>query len=172
MKIKNNSIIDTVIDYANVKFGMEVKQEDISKQLKMLSYRDTLKLVDAIGNENDEAFSDIIDLSAMSEAYGSAMTAQPSRATNRSAGQNYANAMRRQDNMIQKQNRMGTGAERTVAGANKQPTGGGSNAVKQSPDPDDQQRAQNAQQSAQNNAMAQQNANDIARLKQLALGRR
>ena len=34
MKIKNNSIIDTVTDYANVKFGMEVKQEDILFNLK------------------------------------------------------------------------------------------------------------------------------------------
>ena len=86
MKIKNNSIIDTVIDYANVKFGMEVKQEDISKQLKMLSHRDTLKLVDAISNEDDETFGDIIDLSAMSEAYGTASTQMPSRATKQNAG--------------------------------------------------------------------------------------
>ena len=48
MKIKNNSIIDTATDYANVKFGMEVKQEDILHNLKMLPHRDTLKLVDAI----------------------------------------------------------------------------------------------------------------------------
>tara|TARA_B100001057_G_C22780524_1_gene923463 strand:- start:748 stop:1266 length:519 start_codon:yes stop_codon:yes gene_type:complete len=172
MKVKNNSIIDTVIDYANVKFGMEVKEPDISKQLKGLSYRDTLRLVDAIGKEDDETFGDIIDLSAMSEAYGSAMTSAPSRATNRASGQNYNNAMRRQDNMMGKQNRAGSGAERTVAGGNKQPTGGSSNAVKRSPDPDDIERQQNSQMSTQNNAMATQNANDIARLKQLALGRR
>ena len=55
MKITNNSIIDTVIEYANVKFGMEVKQEDISKQLKQLSYRDTLQLVEDT-SEDDEAF--------------------------------------------------------------------------------------------------------------------
>ena len=75
MKIKNNSIIDTASDYANVKFGMEVKQEDVSKQLKMLPHRDTLKLVDAIQNEDDETFGDIIDLSAAIEAYGTGQTA-------------------------------------------------------------------------------------------------
>ena len=140
MKIKNNSIIDTVIDYANVKFGMEVKQEDISKQLKMLSYRDTLKLVDAISNEDDETFGDIIDLSAMSEAYGTASTQMPSRATNRMQAQNTANASRRADNISMKQNR-GPGATRTVAGANKIP-GQGTNANKIGQDPDDVQRNQ------------------------------
>ena len=83
--------------------------------------------------------------------------------------------MRRQDNMAGKQNRAGSGAERTVAGAppsGNVPTGGSSNAVKRSPDPDDLERQQNSQMSTQNSAMATQNANDIARLKQLALGRR
>ena len=55
MKITNNSIIDTVIEYANVKFGMEVKQEDIIST-KATSHRDTLQLVDAITSEDDEAF--------------------------------------------------------------------------------------------------------------------
>lgn len=172
MKITNNSIIDTVIEYANVKFGMEIKKEDISKQLKLLSYRETLALVDAIKNEDDEGFSEIIDLSAVSEAYGTPMTAQPSRATNRSQAQGYNNAMRRNDNTNMKAARSGTGSERTVAGGNKQPTGTASNATKRSPDPDDQQRQQNANQAAQNNAMAQANAQEIERLKQLAMGKR
>ena len=55
MKITNNSIIDTVIEYANVKFGMEVKQEDIPTT-KATSHKDTLQLVDAITSEDDEAF--------------------------------------------------------------------------------------------------------------------
>lgn len=170
MKIKNNSIIDTVIDYANVKFGMEVKQEDISKQLKMLSYRDTLKLVDAISNEDDEAFGDIIDLSAMSEAYGTASTQMPSRATNRMQAQNTANASRRTDNINMKANR-GPGATRTVAGANKVPTGQGTNANKIGQDPDDVQRNQNTDAINNNSSQAKANAQEIERLKQLAMGK-
>ncbi len=169
MKIKNNSIIDTVIDYANVKFGMEVKQEDVSKQLKMLSYRDTLKLVDAISNENDEAFSDIIDLSAVSEAYGTGQTATPSRATNRMNAQVAANSARRADNISMKQNR-GPGATRTTAGSNKIPTGQGSNANAVGQDPDDVQRGQNADTANQASQQANQNAQEIERLKQLAMG--
>ena len=37
MEIVNNSTIDSVIDYANVKFGLELKKEDIAEQLKGLS---------------------------------------------------------------------------------------------------------------------------------------
>ena len=118
MKITNNSIIDTVIEYANVKFGMEVKQEDISKQLKQLSYKDTLQLVDAITSEDDEAFSDIIDLSAVSEAYGTAATGNPSRATNRKTNQDAANATRRADNINMKGARAPLGP-RSVAGGNR-----------------------------------------------------
>lgn len=170
MKIKNNSIIDTVIDYANVKFGMEVKQEDISKQLKMLSYRDTLKLVDAISNEDDEVFGNIIDLSAVSEAYGTATTQAPSRATNRMQAQQASNASRRADNISMKQNR-GPGATRTTAGSNKIPTGQGSNANAVGQDPDDVQRGQNSDTANQASQQANQNAQEIERLKQLAMGK-
>ena len=48
MDVKGNSIIDTVIEYANVKFGVELNMEEVGKQLKNMSYRDTLNLVDAI----------------------------------------------------------------------------------------------------------------------------
>ena len=171
MKVKNNSIIDTVIDYANVKFGMEVKQEDISKQLKSLSYGDTLSLVDAIAKEDDEKFSEIIDLSAVSEAYGTAATAQPSRATNRRVNQDQTNSVRRADNVNQKLQRQPV-QQRTVAGGAKTQTGGNSNASKQISDPDDTQRQANAQSAATNQEIAMQNAAEIERLKQLAMGRR
>lgn len=170
MKITNNSIIDTVIEYANVKFGMEVKQEDISKQLKQLSYRDTLQLVDAITSEDDEAFSDIIDLSAVSEAYGTPATANPSRAAVRKQNQNAANASRRADNINMKAARAPLGP-RTVAGANKAPTGQGSNANAVGQDPDDVQRGQNADTANQASQQANQNAQEIERLKQLAMGK-
>lgn len=169
MKITNNSIIDSVIDYANVKFGMEMKQEDVSKQLKLLSYKDTLQLVDAITQENDEKFSEIIDMSAMSEAYGTATTATPSRATARMGNQSAKNAARRSDNYSMKDARSGTGAERTVAGAgNMKATGTGSNANKIGKDPDDIDRAANKGQSMANADAINAQQAEIERLKKQA----
>ena len=68
MDVKGNSIIDTVIEYANVKFGVELNMEEVGKQLKNMSYRDTLNLVDAIKSENDEMFSNNIDMSVTNES--------------------------------------------------------------------------------------------------------
>ena len=48
MEIVNNSTIESVIDYANVKFGLELNKDDIAEQLKGLSFGDTLKLIDSI----------------------------------------------------------------------------------------------------------------------------
>jgi len=68
MDVKGNSIIDTVIEYANVKFGVELNVEEVGKQLKNMSYRDTLNLVDAIKSENDEMFTNNIDMSPTNES--------------------------------------------------------------------------------------------------------
>ena len=68
MDVKGNSIIDTVIEYANVKFGVELNVEEVGKQLKDMSYRDTLNLVDAIKSENDEMFTNNIDMSPTNES--------------------------------------------------------------------------------------------------------
>lgn len=68
MNIKDNSIVDTIIEYANVKFGLELTGDYVSSQLKNISFSETLKLVDAIKKEDDEAFSNIIDLSAANES--------------------------------------------------------------------------------------------------------
>jgi hypothetical protein len=170
MKVKNNSIIDTVIDYANVKFGMEISQADISAQLKSLSYGDTLTLVDAIAKENDEKFSDIIDLSAVSEAYGTANTSAPSRATTRMANQDNDNRNRRADNIDMKMQRPPL-APRNTAGVGGG-TGGTSNASKQITDPDDQKAMANAQGVADTQATQDGMRADIERLKQLAMGNR
>ena len=37
MEIQGNSIIDTVIEYANVKFGVEMTAEQASKQLQNMT---------------------------------------------------------------------------------------------------------------------------------------
>ena len=58
MNILNNSTIDTVIDFANVKFGMELTKEQVVGQLKGLSFSQTLKnprltsLIELDPNEN------------------------------------------------------------------------------------------------------------------------
>lgn len=69
MKLTNNSIVDTVVEYANVKFGVEMKSEQVLAQLKNISFSETLALVNAIKADDSDKFSDIIDLSSVSEGY-------------------------------------------------------------------------------------------------------
>lgn len=166
MKIAGDSIVDTVIEYANVKFGVELPAEQVSTQLKNMTFGQTLKLVDAIKDENDELFSTYIDLSAVNEAYGTASSAQPSRATIRS--QSGTVASRRATISGQDAARDGTGGNRTVAGGNKTATGRGANmGGGGSGDPDDIERAQNAQTAGQAASQSQQNASELERVKQL-----
>ena len=167
MDVINNSTIDTVIDFANVKFGMELTSEDIVEQLKALSFSQTLRLLSSMKNDEPEEFSEIIDLSAMNEAgYGGAGTANPSRATIRAGSGDVEN--RRANNIAPDQNRDSRIASRTVAGASKTATGQGANRASPNDDPDDVQRGQNAQQGAENANQAAYNAQEIERLKQLA----
>lgn len=69
MDLINNSTIDTVIDFANVKFGMELTKDQVSEQLRNLSFSETLKLINSIKADDNDAFSSIIDLSAVSEGW-------------------------------------------------------------------------------------------------------
>ena len=69
MDIMNNSTIDTVIDFANVKFGMELTKDQVSAQLRNLSFSQTLKLINSMKADDSDAFSEIIDLSALSEGW-------------------------------------------------------------------------------------------------------
>jgi hypothetical protein len=227
MDLINNSTIDTVIDFANVKFGMELTKDQVSEQLRNLSFSETLKLINSIKADDNDAFSSIIDLSAVSEgwselpsinrekyqerdglegpfptksgkvvyydpkegkyydpdtdiylsydewksldeAYGTQSSAQPSRATIRSQGSGVE--QRRYNITAQDQQRDSTAVSRTVAGGNKQPTGQGASRAG-SADPDYIERAQNSEISAQNQQQANINAQEIERLKQLAMGR-
>jgi len=243
MDVINNSTIDTVIDFANVKFGMELTKDQVSEQLRNLSFSQTLKLINSMKADDNDAFSEIIDLSAVSEgwsvlpsidrekyqerdglegpiqtksgktvyydpkegkyydpdsdiylsydewkmldsenmhkidmeeeipeAYGTATSAQPSRATIRAQGTSPSGTERRYTNTAQDQARDANVIPRTVAGSNKQPTGQG--AVRMgSADPDDIERANNAEVSSQNQQQVNINAQEIERLRQLALGR-
>lgn len=69
MDILNNSIVDTVIEYANVKFGVELNKDALASNLKELSYSEVLGLVDAIKDEDNDKFTDYIDLSAVNEGF-------------------------------------------------------------------------------------------------------
>ena len=69
MELTNNSTIETVIDFANVKFGMELTKDQVSEQLRNLSFSETLKLINSIKADDNDAFSSIIDLSAVSEGW-------------------------------------------------------------------------------------------------------
>ena len=255
MDVINNSTIDTVIDFANVKFGMELTKDQVSEQLRNLSFSETLKLINSIKSDDNDAFSSIIDLSAVSEgwselpsinrekyqerdglegpiqtksgktvyydpkegkyidpdsdiylsydewkmldsenmhkidmeeavdrlkklsgvdeAYGTATSAQPSRATIRAQGTSPSGTERRYTNTAQDQARDANVIPRTVAGA--PPRGNvatGQGAVRGgNVDPDDIERANNSEVAAQNQQQVNINAQEIERLRQLALGR-
>ena len=155
MKILNNSIVDTVIEYANVKFGVELEKDTVSAQLKELGFSQLMQLTSAIKDEDNDLFGDLIDMS-VSEAYGTATTSQPSRATVRSQGTISANDNRRQTNAELKASRQPS-TQRTVAGNNTTSTGTPSVS-----DPSDKQRNNNSIQS--NN-----NSQEIDRLKDLVM---
>lgn len=152
MKIVGDSIVDTVIEYANVRFGVELSVEHVSRQLKGKSLSQTLELVDAIKNDNSDLFSDIIDMSVEESGYGTAGTARQSTATVRA--QNTAVDQANRTNKVASAVR-GGGADRYTAGSNKAPTG-----TRTPVDPDDVQRQQNA-------AAAAGNAQEIDRLRDL-----
>lgn len=155
MKILNNSIVDTVIEYANVKFGVELEKDTVAAQLKERSFGELMQLTSAIKDEDNDQFSDLIDLS-IDEAYGTSTTSQPSSATIRSQGTLAATDNRRATNAELKASRQ-TSTQRTVAGSNKTSTGSRSVA-----DPSDNQRNQNS-------AQANSNSQEIDRLKDLVM---
>ena len=174
MEIVNNSTIESVIDYANVKFGLELNKDDIAEQLKGLSFGDTLKLIDSIKKEDNDTFSSLVDMSRVNEQeldeYGTMNTHKPSNATIRAA--NNGNDQRDFTNAQQDNKRDSMIPARYTAGSNKQPTGQGANRASTNPDPDDVQRAQNSQTAAQAVNQSNINAQEIERLKQLAMGGR
>lgn len=155
MKILNNSIVDTVIEYANVKFGVELEKDTVSAQLKELGFSQLMQLTSAIKDEDNDLFGDLIDMS-VSEAYGTATTSQPSRATVRSQGTLSATDNRRATNAELKASRQPS-TQRTVAGSKTTSTGTPSVS-----DPSDEQRNNNSIQS--NN-----NSQKIDRLKDLVM---
>jgi len=153
MEIKNNSIIDTIIEYANMKFGVELSQEAVSEQLKGLSLTTTLALIDAVKTGNNDRFLDFVDVNVEESGYGSASTL---------AGQSAA-TVDQQTTIVNQQNRQAkiqaaprsASNQRTVAGGTKRPTG-----TRAPVDPNDQAQASNA-------SGVEQNSTEINRLRSL-----
>lgn len=160
MNIQGNSILDTVIEYANVKFGIELTADQVSEQLKNMRFNDTLKLVNAIKTENDDDFADLIDMSAVNEAgYGTTGTQQPSSATIRRDNVRQQQDIRRDTNLALKSALRSNPNDRQVAGAGKvKPTGSTA-----SSEPDQS----NADTVAQNAETSSANSKEIERLRQL-----
>jgi len=152
MKIKNNSIIDTIIEYANVKFGVELSQEAVGAQLKELNLTKTLALVDAIKTDNADVFNDYIDIS-VEEAYGTSGTIAVQSAATADQMATVANQQNRLAKLASAPRTASN--QRTVAGGAKKATG-----TRAAVNPDDQQRANNA-------AGVQQNTDEISRLRSL-----
>lgn len=153
MEIKGDSIVDSIVEYANIKFGVELSIENVSAQLKELSLGKTLQVVDAIKHDNTEEFLEYIDIT-VDEAYGTAGTHAPSNATNRRYNTTQ-DQMARQQKLASVQR--GGGGERTVAGGAKVPTG-----TRAPVDPDDAERQANS-------ASTQNNAAEIDRLRDLVM---
>ena len=75
MNPPGDSIVDTVIDYANVKFGVEMDMEQVSKQLKNMTPVKHCNLLMPLKNEDDDKFADYIDMSVTNETgYGTGNT--------------------------------------------------------------------------------------------------
>ena len=110
-----------------------------------------------------------IDDSVVDEAYGTVSSAGPSRATLRAGNTQNKTANRRANNIAQDQNRDANAPVRNVAGANKQPTGTGASRAG-SADPDDIHRQEIEDIAAQGQGQSNVNAQEIERLKQLAMG--
>lgn len=159
MDIQDNSIVGTIIDYANVKFGVELTKEQVSDQLKTTGFSDMLKLVSAIKNEDDDAFLDYIDLSTVNETgYGSSGSYGPSSATIRKDATVAAQTARRDKNLTIKSATRENPAKSGVAGSNIKPTGTTAAPVSTQP---------NVDQVDTNTEISSDNSAEIERLKQL-----
>lgn len=113
-----------------------------------------------------------IDGPQVDEAYGTVGTRQPSASTIQAQRTSDNNNQRDFTNNQQDQQRDASVAQRTVAGGNKQATGQGASRYDKRADPDDVDRNANRGMANAAAQQADQNRQEIERLKQLAYGRR
>lgn len=187
MKLINGNLVTTVVQFAKDMLGVELEEKAVSNAIKQLKFAENIRLADALKNDNIEMFSEILSGTGVSlapaaeeepvseDGYGSANTRIPAQSTVAAQGSQAAVANRRANNAAQDAARDQTGGQRQVAGGNKPAPGntGGPQGHRQMPtDPDDIQMGQNAQVANQAANQAAANAQEIERLKQLAMGRR
>ena len=173
--MEHGSIIDTLVDFLQNQ-NIKADPELLSASLRELNFTQTLSLIDKLKVMDVQGVTELLnidyDAPEVEEAYGGAGTQLPSAASIKAQTTNDKNNQRDFNNNQQDQTRAGTNSGgRAVAGGNKQPTGQGA-ARNVGADPDDVQRGQNAQSAGQATELANNNAAEIERLKQLAFGRR
>lgn len=171
MELINNRIVDTVIEYASVKFGVDMEGKAVSELLRELSFGQTMDLIDAIKKEEDSKFAELIDMSSVNESgtISPTQSAVSAQGTMNTAAKQQARDYRTGRGMPKQPVSGSSGA---VAGGQKQATGGPQGHGPAMTDPDDVQRQQNAQTAGQAANQAAVNAQEIERLKQLAYGQR
>lgn len=171
--MKTGSLINKIQEFLSDQ-DIKIDQELLSDSLKELNFTQTLGLLDKMKVMDVQGVTELLNINydaPVEEAYGTVGTQQPSASTIKAQTTKDNNNQRDFTNAQQSQSRAASGVQRTVAGGNKQATGQGA-ARSVGVDPDDVQRGQNAAQSGANAQLSNQNAQEIERLKQLAMGRR
>lgn len=160
MDIQGDSIVDSIIEYANVKFGVELSVENVSKQLKKLSLGKTLDIVDAIKYEDNDLFLDYVDITeeqsynedqSVEEAYGTIGTQGPVSSTEKNK-EKKANVAARRASLP---GRSGSNGRVAAGGINTTSTG-----ARSPKDDDREEREMNA-------ARTNSNRSEIENLKRL-----
>ena len=177
MNLINGNLVKSVMQFGKDALGVDLEEADVSAVIRQLSFSENIRLANALKNDNIEMFSELLDIQPEEEVtedgYGTVGTQSTSASSIKSQGSQDVVAQRRANNSQQDANRDAATPARTVAGANKQATGTGADRSDPNQvDPDDIQAQQNAQTAGFAAQQAQQNAAEIERLKQLAMGRR
>lgn len=163
MKLISGNLVKTVIQFAKEHFNHDLDEKEVSKIVRGLSFSDNMNLAGALKDDDVNLFSDFFSLTDVEEAitpYGAQNAQQRSMSTKQQ------NANRRANNAQQAANRNATGTPREVPGNNKQRTG------QPSPPPPTDVRGMNTDNITSNSEGIRQNQEELARLKQLAFGRR
>lgn len=169
MEIQHGSLVDTVIEYASVKFGVELDVEQVALQMRGMTFSEQVRLASAIKQEDDDLFSDMIDMSAVNEA-GTISPTSSVLQTDKAATTKAANADRR-TNLDIKALDDGPAAQRKVAGQPGNDASMGVEPVSTGRSVKDPQ-ADAANAAGQAASLAQQNADRIKELtKKLIAGR-
>lgn len=167
MKLVNGNLVTTTVQFVKDNFKVDIDKKEVADVIRSLSFTETLKLADAIKQDDAVGVSSYFDIAEISEAgYGTIGTQQASSSSIKSQSTKDATAQRRANIAQQDANRDANVNDRSVPGyRNKEATGQGASRYDKRADPDDVQRGQNS-------AQAATNAAEIKRLKQLVQARR